>query len=204
ARPNLPWPWPAVVNPIVLQILRQKERSDMDNSEQEQAGWERLRVPVPPRLAELIGYCGTARWVAFRWEPCGDESFFADGRSCGTVSPWPYLAFVRHAVVARRLAPFNLGSSDLEATETLVLDRTEQVLYAAPVSSARRFLVGQHPPTPELTPEEHAAVLERFDSRMRELRERPVRVSPAEVERAMREEQQAIAEMVAFLAAQVK
>ena len=176
----------------------------MDNSEQEQAEWARLRVPVPPRFAELMGYRGTAQWVAFRWEPCGDESFYDDGRSCGTGSPWPYLAFVRHAAVARRLAPYNLGSSDVEATETLVLDRTEQVLYAARVSSARRFLVAQHPPMPELTPEERAAVLECFDSRMRELQERPVQVSAAKVERAMREEQQAIAEMVAFLDAQVK
>jgi hypothetical protein len=175
----------------------------MDNNEDERA-WAQLRVPVPPRLAELIGYRGTARWVAFRWEPCGDESFYDDGRTCGTGSPWPYLAFVRHAAVARKLVPYNLGSSDLEATETLVLDRTEQVLYAAPVSSARRFLVAQHPPMPELTPEERAAVLEAFDRRVRELRERPVSVNPVEIERAMREEQQALAEMVAFLDAQVK
>src|SRR5262245_24450961 len=40
---------------------------------------------------------------------------------------------------SRALALYDLGSSDEAATETLLLDRAEQVLYAAPVPSAMRF-----------------------------------------------------------------
>lgn len=45
----------------------------MLQNEEEKAGWVRLGVRVPPGLAEAIGYRGDARWVAFHWEPCGDE-----------------------------------------------------------------------------------------------------------------------------------
>jgi hypothetical protein len=106
----------------------QKERVSMLQHEEEREGWVRLSVPVPPGLAEAIGYRGEARWVAFHWEPCGDESFYDDGRSSGTGAPWPYLAFARHPVVAPAIAPYDLGSSDSEARECLVLDRGEGVL----------------------------------------------------------------------------
>ena len=33
---------------------------------------------------EAVGYRGNVRWVAFRWEPCGDEPFYDDGRTSGT------------------------------------------------------------------------------------------------------------------------
>jgi hypothetical protein len=171
----------------------------MQHEDKERAGWLRLSVPVPPRLAELIGYRGEARWVAFHWEPCGDESFYDDGRTSGTGSPWAYLAYVRHRAVAGSLAPFNLGSSDSEASEWLVLDRAEQVLYVAPAQIARRFLVRQHPPLPQPP----LAVGQATESILADLldlsRWREVQIDPAAVERAMREEQQATAAMVAFL-----
>jgi hypothetical protein len=51
----------------------------------------RLYVPVPPMLAEAIGYTGQvlghpldARWVGFYWERSGDEANYDDGRASGT------------------------------------------------------------------------------------------------------------------------
>jgi hypothetical protein len=176
----------------------------MQHDEPVRTDWVRLDVPVPPPLAELIGYGGKARWVAFHWEPCGDESVYDDGRTSGTGSPWAYLAYVRHPAVAPKVAPYNLGSSDREAAEWLVLDRTEQALHVAPALAARRFLVRQHPPLPQRPPTPgrgpESTIAELLDlSRWRE-----VRAEPATVERAMREEQQAIAGMVAFLDEHVK
>lgn len=171
----------------------------LDNEEAERAGWVRLSVPVPPGLAQAIGYRGEARWVAFHWEPSGDESFYDDGRTSGTGSPWAYLAVVRHPAVAPELSPYDLGSSDSVATECLLLDRGEGVLYAAPVRSARRFLIQQHPPLPELTPQELSALQGRLEELSKEWREERVEVSQADIARMMREEEQAIKEIVAFL-----
>lgn len=94
---------------------------------------------------------------------------------------------------------YDLGSSDSEAKECLLLDRGEQVLYAAPVRSARRFLTEQHPPLPELTPEEFSALQDRLEDLSREWREEHVEVSQADIARAMREEQEAIEAIVKFL-----
>jgi hypothetical protein len=191
--PVLDPPWPVVHG--------QKERVSMLQNEEERADWERLSVPVPPGLARAIGYRGEARWVALHWEPCGDESFYDDGRSSGTGSPWAYLAFVRHPVVAPVIAPYDLGSSDSEARECLVLDRGEKVLYVVPIRSARQFLVQQHPPPPELTAVHLADVLDEFS---REWQERRLEVSAADITQAMREENQAIEAIVRFLDAHRK
>jgi hypothetical protein len=177
----------------------QKERVFMLQHEEQREGWVRLNIPVPPGLAQAIGYRGEARWVAFHWESCGDESFYDDGRNSGTGSPWAYLAFVRHPVVAAEIAPYDLGSSDSEARECLVLDRGKDVLYAAPVRSARAFLVEQHPPLPELTAEELSALRDHVDSLSTEWREEIVQVSPAEIARAMEEERTATKAIVDFL-----
>lgn len=176
----------------------------MQHDEQERAGWVRLDVPVPPRLAELIGYRGKARWVAIHWEPCGDESFYDDGRSSGTGSPLAYQAFVRHPAVASEVAPFNFGSSDSEAAEWLVLDRMEKAIYVAPASAAWRFLARQHPPLPERAP----GSLQGAETSLADLldlsRWDECEIDQAAAEQAMREERQAIAKMVAFLDQHVK
>jgi hypothetical protein len=175
------------------------------HNEQERAGWVRLGVPLPPRLAEAVGYRGQARWVALHWEPCGDESFYDDGRTSGTGAPWPYLTFVRHPAVAPELAAFNLGSSDAGATECLLLDRGEQAIYVAPVLSARRFLAMQHPPPPPQRTAEQGRSVETSMADLLDLSTwRQVEVRRADVERAMREGQQAIEAMVSFLDRHVK
>ena len=46
--------------------------------------WVELKIPVPPKLAELCGYAGGARYVGLCWQPCGDECELDDGRTSGT------------------------------------------------------------------------------------------------------------------------
>ena len=55
-----------------------------------------LKVPVPPNLEEALGYDGKARYVAFYWEPAGDEAMFDDGR-ISTEADWrALLIYLRH------------------------------------------------------------------------------------------------------------
>jgi hypothetical protein len=111
--------------------------------------WLELDVPVPPGLARLCGYPGEARYVGFCWQPCGDECEFDDGRSCGTGSWQPYLAFTQHRAVAPALAPFDLGSSDAEPAHLLVIDGQERKAFVADLRTGREFLRRQqHPPFP--------------------------------------------------------
>jgi hypothetical protein len=107
----------------------------------------RLYVPVPPMLAEAIGYAGLvfghpldARWVGFYWEMSGDEANYDDGRASGTGEYTGYLAFVDHPKVAVHLRHFDFGSSETLPRDYLILDRAEHRLYALPVQLAQEFL----------------------------------------------------------------
>jgi len=108
-----------------------------------------LDVPVPPGLAEPIGYAGKARYVGFYWIPAGD-----DGVTSGTGNPWAWLAYKQHRTVAPHLGEYNLGYSDLEAEHALIVDREHDLASVAPLRAAQQFLRAQHPPPPELTPYE--------------------------------------------------
>jgi hypothetical protein len=123
---------------------------------------ERLSVPVPPNLEAAFGYDGgdAARYVAFYWEPCGDELAFDDGRYGVVGANWEaWLGFLGHPAVSPALTcpscgglgancacwggqRFNLGNSEQEAAHVLLLDRRERVLYAAPRGEAMRLLAG--------------------------------------------------------------
>ena len=92
------------------------------------------------------------RWVALYWQPAGDELAWDDGHGSGAgqLDHWLYLAFlhelgpgrgniygwlVEHAV--------DLGSSEEPATHWLVVDRTKNRAYAAPVAIARAIVRAQ-------------------------------------------------------------
>jgi hypothetical protein len=107
----------------------------------------RLSVPVPPTLAEAIGYSGQvfglpldARWVGFYWERSGDEANYDDGRASGSGEYTGYQAFVDHPKVAVHLRHFDFGSSETRPRHYLLLDRAEHYLYALPVQIAQQFL----------------------------------------------------------------
>ena len=159
--------------------------------------WVELTIPVPPNLAGLCGYPGTARFVGLCWEPCGDECEFDDGQCSGTGSWGPYLAYTQHRAVAPALEPFNLGSSDAKPKHLLVIDGKERKAFAADVRTGRDFLRRQqHPPLPEFpggdTVKSLADILDL--SKWQE-----VTVDQAAVEARMRQEAEQTEEMLRFL-----
>ena len=124
--------------------------------------FQRLAAPLWPRLLLAVGYTGGARWVAFYIAL--DNVTYNDGASSGTGDTGLFLAFKRHPVVAPHLAGADLGSADTEASEWLVVDRQEQVLYLATQEAARWHLVAQwprlHGPPLEYTQEELGQLLD--------------------------------------------
>jgi hypothetical protein len=110
----------------------------------------RLYVPVPPMLAESLGYTGqvfgrplVAHWVGFYWESSLDKVKYDDGRTSGTGEYTGYQAFVDHSKVAVHLRQFDFESSETRPSHYLILDRAEHRLYALPVQLAQLFLQQQ-------------------------------------------------------------
>lgn len=160
-----------------------------------------LPVPVPPMLETALGYSGTARLVAFYWEPAGDEARFDDGVVSADGDWSAYISFLQHPKVAPHLGAFDLGSSDGEARHWLVLDREARALHALPVREAAALLHQQWaarpdaPPTLE-SPEELDALLEAATN---EMGWQEVSVDMAAVERRMQEQGARLAEMLTWL-----
>jgi len=156
-----------------------------------------LPIPVPPQLEAAVGYPGGARWVALCWTSLGDTCLYDDGRLSGTGHGWAYLGFVRHAAVAPHLRHADLGSSEDEGRERILLDRTERRAYLAVASQARSFLREQFPAEQEveLTADQWRAIVE--DVRQRML-SRPL-PGMDQLMRQMREHSALVADMIRFL-----
>src|SRR5262245_10269850 len=82
-----------------------------------------LDLPCPPMLETVLGYPGDARYVAFYWEPSGDEFRWHTGWSSadGAWSGWQ--AFADHPRCFRLLHQWHFGDSDTRAVHWLLLDR---------------------------------------------------------------------------------
>ena len=100
--------------------------------------------------------------------------------------------------------PLNLGSSDYNASEWLILDREERKIYVAPVATAKRFLQEQWPPLPELTPEAEEALSEAIQKAIKELSHMWQPPSNEELQARLLQTQQVFTEMVAWLDGQVE
>lgn len=103
------------------------------------------RLGALPRNWECaFGYDGEARHVAFYWTPAGDEAMYYDGRVSGDGN-WGLFLGLRHAhpELDER---YNVGYSDLEADDWLVLDRETRDLVVVPMAEARARLRAQWPP----------------------------------------------------------
>jgi hypothetical protein len=74
-------------------------------------------------LEETCGYTGQARWVAFHWEPGGNELRYHDGTVSDDGSWYAWLTFAQHHRIAPGLAPYHCGNSEEEAVHGLLLDR---------------------------------------------------------------------------------
>ncbi len=156
------------------QLESQNQKPGGDRCEQPRLS--KLGVPVPPKLAEIFGYAGEARFVGFYLEPTVDELMFDDGHTSATGEWYAFERWREHPAVAGHLQDVNLGGSDLDATHWLIIDRERDLLYVARVSTAQAFLQEQHPRPPERQPCE-----------------------TAEIYRRMQGQQRAVAEMLAFL-----
>ncbi len=185
----------AVRLPLRSAACRRKERH------MELSAYTPLPVPVPPMLEAALGYTGSARLVAFYWEPAGDEARFDDGVVNDDGDWEAYIGFVNHPQVKSRLGAFDPGSSEGKARQWLVLDRQARALYALPVYEAAGLLHQQwatragHPVGLE-SPEDLQAVLAAFTD---ERGWQEVTVDLAVVEQRMREQGERLSEMLAWL-----
>ena len=110
----------------------------------EDAPFKQLGIQAPPMLAEAVGYPGRARYVALYWTPYGDEVIYADGHLSADGYWHAWLLFTRHRTIAPHLQAYNLGSSDEEATDWLLVDRETYALYVGTPGEVLRVLRGQY------------------------------------------------------------
>jgi hypothetical protein len=158
---------------------------------------EAVDIPLPPEFVETLGYRGSARFVGFFWSPLGDQLVATDGCNSGTAQSWAFLAYRRHRAVAPLLEPFDLGSSEEDAIHMLLIDRERNVARIALAAEARTFLESQHPPAPELTPEQQEAFNRELEHLLAEWRNRPV--DHEAIVREMDAQRGRVARMMAWL-----
>ena len=104
-----------------------------------------LKAPVPPLLAQVLGYKGNARYVSLTRIPFGDEVEYSDGRMSANGSWKAFLAYIEHPAVSLFLEGYDLGSRESDAKHALLLDRTQQAIYIAPVLEVETFLKWRWP-----------------------------------------------------------
>ncbi|MBI5178156.1 MAG: hypothetical protein HZA04_02745 [Nitrospinae bacterium] len=92
-------------------------------------------------LEEAFGYAGCRRYVAFYWEPFGDELAWYDGETGVVGANWPsWIALMHHPLYRLVSGHFNFGSSNELCTHWLVLDRKDRQFYIADRDEADRFM----------------------------------------------------------------
>jgi hypothetical protein len=187
-----------------------------------------LTVPIPPNLEEALGYTGEARYIAFYWEPCGDELMYDDGEFAGDGDWQAWLEYTNHPSVAPYLMekcwrcggvgttnqlenepceicdgsgylPLSFGYSDEEATHWFILDRQARKGYAAPVAIAQGFLRRQGPIMAQLTPEQMQTIAEAFQEAVKTLNLTWKPPSDEEIKASLERSRQLCAEMKAWL-----
>ncbi len=124
----------------------------------------RLAAPIPPQLEAAVEYRGDARYFAIYWTPAGDEAMVTDGRTTHDGCWFGYQAFVDHPIMMLALAgqPYDLGSSETDATHWLIIDRNTRTIALAPRPHAEAFLIQQYPalPTLQLTRDDWLAAIQ--------------------------------------------
>ncbi len=104
---------------------------------------ELLYVPVPADLAELLGYHGSARLVAFYWNFAVDSLAYHDGINRGVGESLRFLEYAGHPNVEGQLTK-DIGLCEQPGTHWLLLDRQADNLYVAIPDLVRRILIDQH------------------------------------------------------------
>lgn len=108
-----------------------------------------MKVSCPVRWGAVEkGMERTREWLTFHYLvsslPYGDEIIYSDGRLSADGHWHAWLLFTRHRTIAPHVAPYNLGSSDEEATYRLLIDRTTCALYIGTPGEVLRALRGQY------------------------------------------------------------
>ena len=161
-----------------------------------------IPLKLPGSFEEALGYQGNLRWVAFYWEPCGDEAVFDDGFCSGDGNWWGFLQFVRHPSVAPWLSPYDLGSSDSEAKHWLLCDLESREAYVGERELVRSFLSDEArkvlPKSPawEISSAEIKELPADILTAFREELKRLPTPLMAEIEEKMRRDQEAVEKMV--------
>jgi hypothetical protein len=157
-----------------------------------------LPIPLPPQWESVVGWAGgPARWLSACWTCCGDCPWLEDGRTGVTGSPFGWQGWSRHRAVAPHLASHDIGSSEADGCERLLVDLVGRQVFVADAAEARWFVHGQWPPEEpiRLSQEQIDAVLEQVRAAMAS---RPLPTAD-ELMRRMREHSRLVAEMVAWL-----
>ena len=162
-----------------------------------------IPVKLPKSFEEAMGYQGGLRWVAFYWEPCGDEAVYDDGFYSEDGNWCGFINFADHPSMAPWLSPYDLGSSDGEAKHWLLCDLENREVYVGEKEEVRAFLTAE---AKRRQPKEINLEMDDAYKRFREailraeehLKQLPT-PSIQEVEEKMRREQEAVEKMVGEL-----
>jgi hypothetical protein len=160
-----------------------------------------LEVPLPADAARLFGYPGDSRFVGFYWEAARDEVYYNDARFYEGLGTTPvFLVYRRHPAVSCHLDEYNLGDSDEEATQWLIIDRETNRVSIATRQDARVFLQRQHPPEPgrQLSREELEELVHFLNAALQKAF-RELRVDPEEMTLWMLKERRTLERMTAYL-----
>ncbi len=166
-----------------------------------------IPVILPWSFEDAVGYPGGFRWVAFFWEPCGDEAMYDDGYCSTDGNPWGFLQFISHPKVRPWLAGYYLGSSDSEAAHWLLCDLESRDVFVGEPSEVKEFLVSEvkkYVPAErlpekslvEISPEEWVGLFLKFRNVLQEV---PV-PSMAEIQAKVQRDKESVEKMVAELA----
>ena len=120
-----------------------------------------LSVPLPPMLPKMVGVVGNSRYFSIAY--WGSKATWFDGRGLGTFSYFGvYSPLIEHPVLAIHLESYNLGSDDLPPTHAILCDCLEQKMYVGDYAEVEKVLETQHPPVPNLSPEELSQLSEQI------------------------------------------
>jgi hypothetical protein len=102
-----------------------------------------MTVYFPEDLAVAFGYTGNARYVGFYWERAGDELTWFDGQNilCGSECQYFLKISDIHKLMERQI-----GDSDNEPANYLLVDRKSNVLYVGDKTLVDGFLKMQWRP----------------------------------------------------------
>jgi hypothetical protein len=106
-------------------------------------GLVRLPLALPPMLCDAAGYTGSARCLAMRWTPYGDELIYTDGELTATGWWQAWTTLCQHELGRAVLGPYRLGSSDGEAEHWLLADRRSHTLDVGLALDVRQLLATQ-------------------------------------------------------------